>query len=55
MKTDIITVTDDLEGMDAAIEAEEKFAAYYGITGRDALHLRLLTEEMISMIHGIFR
>ena len=54
MKTDIITVTDDLEGMDAAIEAEEKFSAYYGITGRDALHLRLLTEEMISMIHGIF-
>ena len=54
MKTDVITVTDDLEGMDAAIEAEEKFAAYYGITGRDALHLRLLTEEMISMIHGIF-
>ncbi len=54
MKTDVITVTDDLQGMDAAIEAEEKFAAYYGITGKDALHLRLLTEEMISMIHGIF-
>ena len=54
MKTDIITVTDDLQGMDAAIEAEEKFAQYYGITGKDALHLRLLTEEMISMIHGIF-
>ena len=54
MITDIITVTDDLQGMDAAIEAEEKFAAYYGITGKDALHLRLLTEEMISMIHGIF-
>lgn len=54
MKTDVITVTDGLQGMDAAIEAEEKFAAYYGITGKDALHLRLLTEEMISMIHGIF-
>ncbi len=55
MKTDIITITDDLQGMDAAIESEEKFAAYYGITGKDALHLRLLTEEMISMIHGIFK
>ena len=53
MKTDIIQVTDKLEGMGLAIEAEEKFVAYYGITGRDALHLRLLTEEMISMIHGI--
>ena len=54
MKTDVITVTDTLTGMDLAIEAEEKFAAYYGITGRNALHLRLLTEETISMIHGIF-
>lgn len=54
MKTDVITVTGDLDGMDAAIEAEEKFADYYGITGRNALHLRLLTEETISMIHGIF-
>ena len=31
MKTDVITVTDTLTGMDLAIEAEEKFAAYYGI------------------------
>ena len=53
MKTDMITITGDLSGMDLAIEAEEKFAAYYEITGRDALHLRLLTEETISMIHGI--
>ncbi len=30
MKTDVITVTDDLQGMDAAIEAEEKFTAYHG-------------------------
>ncbi|MBR6419779.1 MAG: hypothetical protein IKS42_05570 [Oscillospiraceae bacterium] len=54
MKTDVITLTDTLTGMDLAIEAEEKFAAYYGITGRNALHLRLLTEEAISMVHGIF-
>ena len=43
MKTDVITLTGDLDGMDLAMEAEEKFAAYYGITGREALHLRLLT------------
>ena len=54
MKTDVITLTGDLDGMDLAMEAEEKFAVYYGITGREALHLRLLTEETLSMIHGIF-
>ncbi len=54
MKTDVITLTGDLDGMDLAMEAEEKFAAYYGINGREALHLRLLTEETLSMIHGIF-
>lgn len=53
MKTDMITIRGDLSGSDEAMEAAEKFAAYYGITGRDALHLRLLTEEVISMIHGI--
>ena len=52
-KTDMITIRGDLSGSDEAMEAAEKFAAYYGITGRDALHLRLLTEEVISMIHGI--
>ena len=53
MKTDIITIRADLSGSEDAMEAAEKFAAYYGITGRDALHLRLLTEETISLIHGI--
>ena len=53
MKTDVVTVTGDLVGMDLALEAEERFAAYYGLTGRNALHIRLLTEETISMIHGI--
>ncbi len=53
MKTDIITIRGDLSGSEEAMEAAEKFAAYYDITGRNALHLRLLTEETISMIHGI--
>lgn len=53
MKTDVITIRSDLRGRDEAMEAAEKFAVYYGITGRNALHLRLLTEETISMVHGI--
>ena len=53
MKTDVITINSNLESIDLTLEMGEKFAAYYGITGRDALHLRLLTEEMNSMIHGI--
>lgn len=54
MKTDVITIRSDLHGRDQAMEAAEKFADYYNITGRCALHLRLLTEEAISMVHGIF-
>lgn len=54
MKTDVISVYSDLRGRDEAMRAAEKFAAYHEITGKDAMHLRLLTEETISMAHGIF-
>lgn len=53
MKTDIITVYSDLRGSSEALEAAEKFALYNGIKGKDAMHLRLLTEETICMVHGI--
>lgn len=53
MKTDIITVYSDLRGREEAMDTAERFAAYNGITGREAMHLRLLTEETICMIHGI--
>ena len=53
MKTDVITIYGDLRGRDMAMKAAQKFAAYYDLTGNDAMHLRLLTEETISMIHGI--
>ncbi|MBP0987726.1 MAG: hypothetical protein J6S92_05550, partial [Oscillospiraceae bacterium] len=54
MKTDLITINSDLKGSDAAMQTAEKFSAYHGITGKNAMHLRLLTEETVSMIHGIF-
>ena len=53
MKTDVIIIHGDLKGHNRAMQAEEKFAAYHEIEGKDAMHLRLLTEEAISMIHGI--
>ena len=53
MKTDVMTLYSDLQGRDKAMETAEKFAAYHGLTGRKAMHLRLLTEETICMLHGI--
>ena len=53
MKTDVITIHGDLTGSQEALSTAEKFAAYNGIKGKDALHLRLLTEEAFSMINGI--
>ena len=53
MKTDIIEVCSDLRGKEAAMDAAERFAAYNRLTGKNAMHLRLLTEESVCMIHGI--
>ena len=54
MKTDVIKIYSDLSGHEAAMEAAEKFSNYNNISGKSALHIRLLTEETISMVHGIF-
>lgn len=53
MKTDVITVYSDLRGREEAMDTAERFAAYNGIKGKEAMHLRLLTEETICMVHGI--
>ena len=53
MKTDVITIYSDLNGRDKALQETEKFTEYYHITGKNAMHLRLLTEETFCMIHGI--
>jgi len=53
MKTDVIKIYSDLQGSSDAMEAADKFAVYNDITGKNAMHLRLLTEELVSMIHGI--
>ncbi|HAE51847.1 MAG TPA: hypothetical protein DCG30_01145 [Ruminococcus sp.] len=53
MKTDVIKVDSNLNGSQQAISATDKFIAYNEISGKNAIHMHLLTEETISMIHGI--
>lgn len=42
MKSDIIQIISNGENMDTALNEVEKVAAYKGLTGKNALHLRLL-------------
>lgn len=53
MKTDKITVTNTGQGMAEAVEQAAVAAAYRGLTGKEALHLRLLAEEMLGMLRQI--
>ena len=53
MKTDVILVSSKGSGIDAALTQTEKVAAYKGMAHKDALHLRLLAEEMMSMLGSI--
>ncbi len=53
MKTDVITVTNSGVGMESALELAEKVATYKGLSRKNALHLRLLTEEAMGMMRSI--
>ena len=53
MKSDVTKIYSDLKGREEAMANAEKFAQYNEITGRNARHIRLLTEELVSMVHGI--
>ena len=53
MKTDIITVSSRGRHMEEALEQVDKLSAYKGLSPKGALHLRLLTEEMMSMMRSI--
>ena len=39
--------------MESALAQVDKLAAYKGLSSKDALHLRLLTEEMMGMMRSI--
>ena len=53
MKTDIIHVSVNGSGMNAALAQAEKVAAYKGLSPRSEMHLRLLAEEMMGMMRSI--
>ncbi len=53
MKTDEITIDSRGKRMETALAQAEKVAAYKGLTGRDALSLRLLTEEMLGLMRAL--
>ncbi len=53
MKTDVITVSSKGSRMEKALEQTEKVAAYKELPRKNALHLRLLTEEMMGMMRSI--
>ena len=53
MKTDVIVVSSKGARMETALLQAEKVAAYKGLPTKDALHLRLLTEEMMGMMRSL--
>lgn len=53
MRSDIIKVQNSGEGVAKALAASEAVAAYRGLSRKDTLHLRLLTEEMMGMLQGL--
>lgn len=53
MKTDVIVVSSKGNQMEAALAQTEKAAAYRELSPKSALHLRLLAEEMMSMMRSI--
>lgn len=53
MKTDVILVSSKGTQIETVLSQVEKVAAYKGLTGKNALHLRLLTEEMMGMMRSI--
>ena len=53
MRTDIITVSSTGSQMEKAFAQAEKMAAYKELSRKSALHLRLLTEEMMGMMRSL--
>ena len=53
MNTDYVEINSDLRGREDALKTAEKFVVYNNITGDGAVHIRLLTEETLSMVNGI--
>lgn len=53
MKTKEIVVSNNGEGMDAALAQAEALAQELNLGPRDAMHMRLLVEEMMNLMRSI--
>lgn len=53
MKSDVIHVTNEGEGFDKALAQADAVARFRDLDRRNALHLRLLTEEMTGMMRAM--
>ena len=53
MKSDVIHVTNEGFGFNEALEQAELVAKYKNLPQKSSLHLRLLTEEMMGMMHAL--
>ena len=53
MTTEQVYVKNDGEGLDKALILAENFARTVELSTRNSIHLRLLTEEVLGMVHAI--
>lgn len=53
MKTDVIVISSEGNNMETALDQVDKIAAYKELSPKNAMYLRLLTEEMMAMMRAI--
>lgn len=53
MKSDVIVIDNAGKGFEKAVVETRKVAEYQGLSGKDVLHLELMTEEMLSLVRSV--
>ena len=53
MKTDVILISSEGNNMEAALAQIDKISVYNELSNKDAVTLRLLTEEILAMVRAI--
>ena len=53
MKSDVIHVTSKGVGTEEALTQADATARFKNLSKKDSMHLRLLTEEMMSLVHAL--
>ena len=53
MKSDVIKINNGGKGFEKALAETKKIAAYRELSGKDVLHLELITEEMLSLVRSV--